>query len=370
MIKKILLNKKLPFKKRTRNVLAYILKRRAARLGWRKRFKKVFELHPDYGKSAEKRLERKHQDYWSHFTGKTNFNTFRVCTNISGVADPTYVPEEVYVADIEPTLNQWSEVEFLTNKSFYEWLFPDALFPNSFYHNLDGVWFDQNLSRTTFDEIKDITKNRIKFPVVFKPSKDSYGGSGVFFPKSSEELSLLISDQKDFVVQEKIEQHPFFNKFNHAGLNTIRVCLYRSVKDDIIHVINCSLRMGVGGSLDNETAGGIVCYINSEGELNGMSRDKYGQNHKFHPDTKHKFVGKIPGYEELTNSACTIASKIHYAKLTSLDYCLDINEVWRPIEINIFGQTIRFAQYAGQPFFGEFTDEVVEYCKLNHWALK
>jgi hypothetical protein len=39
------------------------------------------------------------------------------------------------------------------------------------------------------------------------------------------------------------------------------------------------------------------------------------------------------------------------------------------LEINTKGHSIRFSQYHGYPFFGEFTDEVIEYCKENHWAL-
>jgi len=33
------------------------------------------------------------------------------------------------------------------------------------------------------------------------------------------------------------------------------------------------------------------------------------------------------------------------------------------MELNLMSQTIRFAQYAGRPFFGPFTGEVVRYCK-------
>ena len=49
---------------------------------------------------------------------------------------------------------------------------------------------------------------------------------------------------------------------------------------------------------------------------------------------------------------------------------MDSDEKWRAVELNLFGQTTRFTQYAGQPFFGEFSEEVIDYCKKNHWALK
>ena len=114
----------------------------------------------------------------------------------------------------------------------------------------------------------------------------------------------------------------------------------------------------------------LLTLINKNGELNGFSVDKLGGKYDIHPDTKQPFDGPIPDFKDLIMLAKNIAKKIFYSRLLSLDFCKDAEGSWRAIEINLFGQTIRFAQYAGQPFFGEFTDEVVEYCKTNHWVLK
>lgn len=328
----------------------------------------MFKIHPIYNKPVLKELETEHKKYWKDFSASINMRTFRACKNISGVSDPKFIPEEIFFSDIEPTLNRTSSVEFLEYKSFYAKWFSSNFFPACFFHNVDGEYLDQKLNLISFSKVKEIIKE-LKYPVVFKPNRNSYGGAGVFFPKSHEELLNHLNGRRDFVVQEKINQHPFFNKFNPAGLNTIRVCLYRSVSDNKIHVLNCALRMGVGGSLDNETAGGIVCFIDEIGRLNGISRDKYGKIFQFHPDTNIYFNERIPYFSELIISSINISRQIFYARLMSLDFSLDINETWRPIEVNIFDQTIRFAQYAGVPFLGVFTDEVVEYCKNNHWAL-
>ncbi len=260
MYKKIIFNKNLPLKQRLKNLLAYWSKRRGARIGWNKRFKKVFDLNPELHKQVDKISEKNHKKYWGCFHTKINLNTIRVSGNISGVIDPNLVPEEVFVADIEPTLNYDGTIEFLANKSFYEKWFPEMIFPKCFFHNIDGQWYNQELNQISLSEVEK-TITDIKYPVVLKPNIDSFGGEGVCFPASSNELSGLVSTQKNFVVQEKIDQDPFFKKFNAVGLNTIRVCLYRSVKNNEIHVINAALRMGVGGSLDNETAGGIVTLI-------------------------------------------------------------------------------------------------------------
>ncbi len=369
MYLKILLNKKIPLKQRIKNLLAYLSKRRGARIGWGKRFKKVFDLHPEYKKSVDKVSEREHIEYWTFFSKKINLSTLRVSSNISGTTNPKYIPEEVFVSDIEPSLNPIQSVEYLSYKSLYNRWFPGGLFPKDYFHNIEGEWLDQNLDPLSFEEIKEIAKT-LSYPVTFKPNRDLYGGQGVSFPNNVDELTSKIRKNANFVVQEKIEQHPFFSKYNEHGLNTIRVCLYRSVLNNEIIVLSTALRMGVGGSLDNETAGGIVTLVKSNGELNGYAVDKYGLKYLKHPDTNLTFKGIVPNFSGLSSLSKTIAEKIFYARVFSLDFCLDSKGNWRVIEVNLFGQTIRFAQYAGQPFFGGFTDEVVEYCKTNHWALK
>lgn len=369
MYRRIFFNKNIPLKRRIKNSILYYALRRGIEIDWSKRFEKIFSRYPEYKNRVETEVEDEHKEYWKIFSGRINLNTLRVCKNISGIANPKYVPEDIFIADIEPTLNTTKSVEYFTYKSFYSRWFPNASFPECFFHNVDGEWLDNDLNPISFPDIERIVK-KLKYPVVFKPNRDSYGGMGIYFPEDANTLLDLVKKSRNFLVQERIIQHPFFNKFNNAGLNTIRVCLYRSVKDNKIKLLNCALRMGIGGSLDNETAGGIVCYIDQNGLMCGTARDKNGKNYYFHPDTKLTFSEKIPAFSALLESSNKISSNIFYSRLTSLDFCLDINEVWRPIEVNIFGQTIRFSQYAGTPFFGEFSDEVIEYCIRNHWALK
>lgn len=369
MYKKILLNVQLPLKKRIKRFVAYYTLRRGARILWRKRFAIIFKKHPEFKQATEIQTERDHAAFWKYFNRKVNYATLRVCKNISGVAQPFYIPEEVFVADIEPSLNNTSAVEYLTFKSLYNRYFSGNIFPKPYFHNMDGEYLDADLNPVSFTRIEEISK-KLNYPLVFKPNKDSIGGKDVFFPKTYRELIDLVIDKKNFVVQEKIKQHAFFSRFNSNGLNTIRVCLYRSVKDNHIHILNCALRMGVGGSLDNLTAGGIVSFIKNDGFLHGYALDKYGKKFYRHPDTQLTFEAQIPKFSVLRKLAISIMHKVFYSRITSLDLCLDEEGNWRVIEINIFSQTTRFSQYAGHPFFGKFTDEVVEYCKQNHWAMQ
>lgn len=369
MYKRIILHKEFTASQKLENVLSYYRIKRGARIGWRLRFNKIFRNHPEFKFRVEKNIEKRHEQYWKPLSTRVNPDTLRVCRNISGLSDTRIVPEEIFLADIAPTLNRTSLVKLFTFKSLYNLFFPESNFPRAYFHNIEGEWFDSELNPVTFKAIEGIIE-ALDYPLVIKPNRDSFGGKGVSFPVDMNDLLAKMKITRDFIVQEKINQHEFLNKFNVHGLNTIRICLYKSVTDNKIHVLNCALRMGVGGSLDNETAGGIVCFIDENGSLSGVARDKYGRNFHYHPDSNLPFEGVIPDFPGLLESSINLAGRIYYTRLTSLDFCLDHNGQWRPLEINLSGHTIRFSQYAGQPFFGKYTDEVRNYCIQNHWVLK
>jgi len=128
--------------------------------------------------------------------------------------------------------------------------------------------------------------------------------------------------------------------------------------------------MGRGGSLDNETSGGIHCRIGHDGMLEEYALDKYGTKYTVHPDTKTPFNRMIPELEKLKNQSLRVAEKLFYTRIAGLDACYDRDGNWRMIEVNTNSHTIRSSQYWGVPFFREFTDEVIEHCTKNHWALK
>lgn len=370
MYLKILLNKQLPLKHRIKNLIAYFLVKRGARLAWKDMFNRFFQAAPENRKAASDREESEHKKYWSCFSKTINLNTYRVCKNISGIGNPKYIPEEIYIADIERTLNHDIRIDYLSNKSFYNHWFPSGIFPLDYFHNIDGEYLDKNLESITFDKVSQIASGLV-YPVVLKPNHDSYGGRDVVFPASQEDLLQIALKSKNFVVQEKIQQHEFFNKYNRHGLNTVRVSLYRSVKDNSLHIVNTAMRMGIGGGLDNLSSGGILTFIKKDGTMNGFALNKFGVKYFEHPDTHLKFNEIIPDLGALRELCKKVAHRIFYARILSLDACYDIKSRWRIVEANVLGQhTIKFAQNAGQPFFREFTDEVVEYCINYHWTFK
>jgi hypothetical protein len=128
--------------------------------------------------------------------------------------------------------------------------------------------------------------------------------------------------------------------------------------------------MGRGGSLDNETAGGIVCFVWPDGRLNDYAVDKYAGRFDRHPDTGVIFskAHPLPQTEALWETAMRLGARLPFMRLAGWDFAFDQEQRWRCLEVNLAWHTIRFAQYAGEPFFGEFTEEVRDHCETQPLA--
>ncbi len=334
---------------------------------WRHRHGKVFRAHPEYRRACPPEIEAAHSAIWKPLRPNHSLDTLRICYNISGLADPRVAPEEVFVSEIEHCLNRHPAISYIANKSFYDRWFDRGVFPEVYLHNIDGDIYDASYRRIDGRQVRSLIQG-LSYPVVMKPNMDSFGGKDICFIQSAEELASRIARAANFVVQERIRQSPVISRFcDSVGLNTFRVCLYRSVSTGEVHPLSVAMRMGKGGSLDNETAGGVVCYCHPDGRFNAYAVDKYGGKFNTHPDTGVAFssAGDVPDFDKMLNLARDVAQDVYLARLMGLDLCLDADGRWRLIEINLRAQTIRFSQYAGVPFFGDFTDEVVEYC-LKH----
>ena len=348
------------------------LKRKAERLrlrlrsrrAWNYRFGMIYRTNPQYRRPVDAEVERRHLAQWRRLRKGARPDTLRVCSAISGVVDPDYVPEEVYASEIERVLNPRPMIEFLEFKGGYNRWFPDAGFPRAWMHDIEGIRYDAGYRPILSPDMRALA-DTFSYPVVLKPSIDSLGGDGVVFLRDAAALVANLDGKRNFVVQERIDPHPYFRRFSEVGLNTFRVCLYRSVRDNRLHVLNIALRMGKGGSLDNETAGGIVCFIDENGRMNPYAVDKWGTKFPAHPDNRLVFAEQspIPDLAGLKAQALRVAEGIFFARVMSLDLCYDADERWRMIEVNLFRHTIRFSQYAGRPFFGPFTGEVLSYCE-------
>ena len=216
--------------------------------------------------------------------------------------------------------------------------------------------------------------------VIVKPTIDSGSGCNIqLFQKKNdyyvnENRELLSLDYlkdnytNNYNIQLYIEQHPYFRQFNNTSLNSVRMLTYRSVKDNKVHILGAVIRMGEAGSVvDNYTIGGIALGVKSDGSPNDFAVDKYGNRYyqNLNKTLYFKNIDLVYKYDKLSDIAIEIASKNYYHRLISLDLCVDENDQIRIIEINNSNIEINFFQFQLGPVFGEFTDEIIDYCSQN-----
>lgn len=305
--------------------------------------------------------KKQYYEYWKVLSPLISLKTVEISKSLSEIFNKYIIPEEVYSLHVEPYLNSDKSVKFFENKSIYSKWYDSDIFPVDFFHKFDNIYYDKGFK--VIDDIESFIENKIQeedLPVVVKPNKGTIGGSGVNFIDSKESIKDVIKKHPDLVVEEKLQQSNLISEVNRDGVSTVRVTLYKD-NEGVIHILETNLRMGKDGSLDNEGSGGIACNINSDGVLNRYATDRYANKYVKHPNSGYVFEGKtLPLYDQLIESSKYIFRETIGARIAGLDMLLDSNDKWRCIELSLFGLTTKPSQYAGDPFLGKHTDNIIK----------
>ncbi len=330
----------------------------------------------------DNQLKKQYVKKWSVFNHPFSTEPFKVYSSSSGIASADYVPDNIFYWIIEPSINRLRTNFAYADKNFYEKFYTPGFFPKGILHCINNGFYDGNyqlipsLDRITLENLLSGQGQ-----VVLKPSTDSRGGrniqiftrtNGSFVNKANETLSSEYLNRirnSDFVVQERIAPHPFYDRFNHTSLNTVRIMTYKSVKTGNIEVLCSLLKMGKPGSqVDNLHSGGAIVALSDSGELSdfGICSDGTFVHHLFsEPGTKLSDIGTVYNYDKLVEAAKTVASQVLNFRLISFDMCIDSTGSPRVIELNLGNQGTAFFQACRGPLFGDFTDEILDYCLAN-----
>lgn len=180
--------------------------------------------------------------------------------------------------------------------------------------------FQIDTTKSGKEQLEDFLTNDMD---AFAKPSDGQLGNGIFSLKiqsgkifvdgkeiSKEDvISLLLS--ADYLIQERITQHPQISLLNPSTINSIRLQTVMD-QDGKVHPFGGGLRIGrKGSSVDNWAKGGVFVGINmNEGKLMeiGFLKPQYGTSTIEHPDTHIAFKDYIiPYYKE----AEELAIKLH-----------------------------------------------------------
>jgi hypothetical protein len=317
---------------------------------------------------------KKNRLYWNSIDSFHNTQWAKVYYSINKNADPKYISETTYYSEVEPRLNNIHFSEAYSDKNCYHKIIPTSLLPSIYLRCIDGSFYSQDYKVIKQEEFeKNI--NNIEY-IVIKKAIETGGGRNVSILKKNEtKFKYLFKSRKifddlkrkygrNFIVQEYIYQHSFFQQFNPSSVNTIRLFSYRSVMTNEIQLLHAVLRIGKKGALvDNQAAGGISCGINIDsGVLNDFAVNKYGNIFKESNNIEFKSL-KIPFFKNLKLVAIDIAREYKYHRLLGFDFTINKENKIKLIEVNNKNNEINFYQMNNGSLFGNFSDEIIDYCK-------
>lgn len=320
---------------------------------------------------------------WQRFGVKVSPRQYRVFHHYIG-PNLHIVPEEVCNCFIEPVLCPEELRGPYLDKNFFDRLLPHGFLPTSVCRCIDGHFYDAEY------RLLDLNDTRLRSllngfsAVIVKPSFNSTQGDGVeLFSLSADGNWLSASDRSplsvallkarwsgDFIMQQAISQSAFTAQFNPSSVNTVRLAVYRSVADDSCHILGAFMRIGAAGNLvDNVHGGGCFVAIKPDGSLGDTLFNQYAEPSPLSRAYPDLHSSCFPNWDRITAFGMDVCSRIPHHRLLALDIALDTNDNPCLIEFNIhyFG-TWPF-QFSYGSAFGDYADEIIEYCLKNNPTL-
>lgn len=199
-----------------------------------------------------------------------------------------------------------------------------------FFHNNGGIWAETS-EPFTFDELPSIFKRMQGQKIIIKPNGGSSGAkivvADVLWENGS--CSLLISGNKvpleefaanfkkrDYIIEERLEQHSALNAIYAGAVNTVRInTLYDRHQ---VRLWGTIIKIGTGTAEIDNWGKGSLC-VGIDMETGRMRTGSYDINYsksileplEVHPDTGTTFAGvQLPYWQELKDTVSLAATMI------------------------------------------------------------
>jgi len=317
-----------------------------------------------------KEIEQSYRNKWFPLSKNPPLDCFKVYSSIHNEVDLNYVSGYLYAFVIKGILSDERYNAYYSDKNTYEKRLSkySHLFPKVLFRRINGVFYDAGYNYVS--NIEMFIKKIVNEQIVIKESTGIAGGKGVYFFNKENTQNLYATDdnytlrqfiktQNNFVVQEKLNQSMDMAQLNKTSINSIRVVTYRSVVDNKVKMVHSLVRRGDDNSfVDNWHSGGSIISIDKTGKVSD-----FGYNYYFEKVYHNVIDFIIPKLDVMYELAKEIAEQEFYHRILSFDFCLDNENSVKIIEIN-YGLSSFFQMTCG-PLFGEYTDEIIDYCKHN-----
>lgn len=351
-------------------------------------FKRYLAMHGYSDGKAEG--EDEYIKTWSRLTHRVDPYSYRLFSHYMG-PNKYILPEDVGTSVIEYYLNPPEYRAFYADKNMFgQYLRPADVLPKELLRRIgkSNVFLDGHYRispigpGSSAEEIAAALADSER--LIVKPAENSCSGANIHLFRRTAQSDGTVrfvggkgreldgnflrkyNYGNSFVLQEALVQHPYLAQFCSTSVNTLRLCMYRSVVDEAVIMFAAAIRIGHTGSVvDNLHAGGGFVKIDVEtGELGHTVYDQYGGRTTTLNEIdfgKESFA--IPGWDRVRTFAESIVRQVHHMRLLSLDVTLDRKGDPHLIEFNIKEFAFWIPMFSGQQVFGDRMEEVIAYCR-------
>jgi len=131
-------------------------------LKFRSKIRKIKKHKQEFFYKLNGDYEKLHKKLWRPLFPCIDVSWLRFYSNISGIMDERYVPEDLFYSFIERKLNNPNYSAFISDKNFYDIFYPKEIFPKTILKNISGDYYNSENIRISFLEAKIFIRKRRK----------------------------------------------------------------------------------------------------------------------------------------------------------------------------------------------------------------
>ena len=187
---------------------------------------------------------------WGKYGYSFSMHWHRLYTAKTGVFDPAFVPEYVFLYQIRTAMNDMTFATAWSDKAYLDRIISDVKTPTCVVRNINGTFLDEQYRIVQPDEVIRIMDAHEK--LVVKPSILTDTGKGVQLLQRPYDLDRLRAQyQRDYVIQIPLEQHSEMSRLNATSVNTMR--FNTVLLDSQAYVMSAFVKVGQTGAFTDNT---------------------------------------------------------------------------------------------------------------------
>ncbi len=283
-------------------------------------------------------------------------------SRLNGITSDRYLSMDVYYFYVIPSLNRYDFKNAYLDKNIYSELFPMVKQPKTIVKNIHGIFYRDG-NEITLDQAVEAV-NAAAGELMIKPTVETCNGEGVEQIRDFGIATIRDLFERygiNFIVQEKVKQHPVLQQVNPTSLNSMRLYTYRHLDGSYEFLYPFAhMRFGGKGAIkDNVSQGGGTCLILNDGTVDDrVFRFKHMEVSSLKQETGVEGL-VVPNYQGVVETLLNMHRRLPYFDFVGWDVTVLPDGEPLFIEFNLV-PSVEGPQMMAGPMFGDCLEEVIE----------